>query len=226
MATIDEIRKNRLEKVKALRKAGLEPYPISASAERRQLADVAENFSKYEKEKEIIIAGRIMAIRGQGGLSFFTLQDGTGKFQGLLKKDESGEKLEQLFADLADIGDFIEASGALFTTKRGEKTLLVKNWRMLSKSLRPLPEKWHGLQDTEARYRHRYLDLLLNPDLRALFERKARFWEATREFLKRRGFLEVETPTLEITTGGAEARPFKTHHNDFDLELYLRISIG
>ncbi len=226
MATIDEIRKSRLEKVKALRKAGLEPYPISASATRLSIADVSENFSKYEKEKEIVLVGRLMAIRGQGGLTFFTLADGSGKFQGLLKKDESDEKLFQLFADLADIGDFIEASGALFTTKRGEKTLLVKNWRMLSKSLRPLPEKWHGLQDTEARYRHRYLDLLLNPDLRALFERKARFWEATREFLKRRGFLEVETPTLEITTGGAEARPFKTHHNDFDLELYLRISIG
>jgi len=104
--------------------------------------------------------------------------------------------------------------------------LLVKNWRPLSKSLRPLPEKWHGLQDAEARYRHRYLDLLLDPDLRMLFVRKAKFWEATREFLKQRGFLEVETPTLEITTGGAEARPFKTHHNDFDLDLYLRISVG
>lgn len=226
MATIDEIRKTRLKKLAILKKKGIEPYPISASADRRELADVLENFSKYEKEKEIIMAGRIMAIRGQGGLTFFTLQDGTGKFQGLLKKDESGEKLEQLFADLADIGDFIEAGGTLFVTKRGEKTLLVKNWRMLSKSLRPLPEKWHGLQDTEARYRQRYLDLLLNSDLRALFARKAKFWEATREFLKQHGFLEVETPTLEITTGGAEARPFKTHHNDFDLDLFLRISVG
>jgi len=226
MATLEEIRKNRLEKLTALRKQGIEPYPISASAQRRSLADVSENFSKYEKEKEIIIAGRIMAIRGQGGLSFFTLQDGTGKFQGLLKKDESGEVPCQSFADLADIGDFIEAGGTLFITKRGEKTLLVKNWRMLSKSLLPLPEKWHGLQDTEARYRHRYLDLLLNSDLRELFVRKAKFWEATRDFLKQHGFLEVETPTLEITTGGAEARPFKTHHNDFDLDLFLRISVG
>ena len=226
MATIDEIRKNRLEKLAILKKRGIEPYPVSASADRRQLADVAENFSKYEKEKEIIIAGRITAIRGQGGLIFFTLQDGTGKFQGLLKKDESGEAPCQFFADTADIGDFIEASGTLFITKRGEKTLLVKNWRMLSKSLLPLPEKWHGLQDAEARYRYRYLDLLLNSDLRALFSRKAKFWEATREFLKQHGFLEVETPTLEITTGGAEARPFKTHHNDFGLDLYLRISVG
>lgn len=226
MATIDEIRKIRLEKLAALKKEGLEPYPISASASRRSLADVLENFSRYEKEKEIIVVGRIMAIRGQGGLIFFTLADGSGKFQGLLKKDESGEKLFQLFAALADIGDFIEAGGTLFVTKRGEKTLLVKNWRMLSKSLLPLPEKWHGLQDAEARYRHRYLDLLLNPDLRAMFARKAKFWEATREFMKQRGFLEVETPTLEITTGGAEARPFKTHHNDFDLDLFLRISVG
>ena len=226
MATIDEIRKIRLEKLAALRRQGIEPYPISANASRRQLADVAENFSKYEKEKEIVIAGRIMAVRSQGGLIFFTLQDGTEKFQGLLKKDESGEIAFQSFAELADIGDFIEAAGSLFTTKRGEKTLLVKNWRMLSKSLRPLPEKWHGLQDAEARYRHRYLDLLLNPELRAMFARKAKFWEATREFLKQRGFLEVETPSLEITTGGAEARPFRTHHNDFDLDLYLRISVG
>src|SRR3989344_5889849 len=145
MATIDEIRKNRLEKLATLRKAGVDPYPISAGSERRQLADVVENFSKYEKEKEIIIAGRIMAIRGQGSLIFFTFQDGTGKFQGLLKKDESGEKMFQLFADTADVGDFVEVNGGLFVTKRGEKTLLVKNWRPLSKSLRPLPEKWHGL---------------------------------------------------------------------------------
>src|SRR3989344_5922199 len=107
MATIDEIRKNRLEKLAILNKRGIEPYPVSASADRRRLADVVENFSKYEKEKEIVVAGRIMAIRGQGGLTFFTLQDGTGKFQGLLKKDESGEKLFQLFADTSHIGDFI-----------------------------------------------------------------------------------------------------------------------
>ncbi|MEK7107615.1 MAG: lysine--tRNA ligase [Patescibacteria group bacterium] len=225
MATLEEIRKTRLEKLAILKKKGLEPYPISASADRRSLADVAENFSKYEK-KEIVIAGRIMAIRGQGGLIFFTLQDGSGKFQGLLKKDESGEAPFQLFAALADIGDFIEAGGTIFVTKRGGKTLLVKSWRILSKSLRPLPEKWHGLQDTEARYRHRYLDLLLNPELKTMFARKAAFWSATREFLQQQGFLEVETPTLEITTGGAEARPFKTHHNDFDLDLYLRISVG
>src|SRR3989344_2890071 len=117
MATIDEIRKNRLEKLAILKKRGIEPYPVSASADRRQLADVVENFSKYEKEKE-----------------------------------EGGKKLFQLFADTADIGDFIEANGTLFVTKRGEKTLLVKNWRMLTKSLLPLPEKWHGLQDAEARY--------------------------------------------------------------------------
>lgn len=226
MATIDEIRKIRLEKLAALRQRGIEPYPISASTARRELADVTENFSKYEKEKVIVVAGRIMAIRGQGGLTFFTLTDGSGKFQGLLKKGETDEEQFQLFTDTADVGDFVEATGALFVTQRGEKTLLVKNWRMLAKSLRPLPEKWHGLQDAEIRYRHRYLDLLLNPDLRAMFARKAAFWEATREFLKQHGFLEVETPTLEITTGGAEARPFRTHHNDFDLDLYLRISVG
>jgi lysyl-tRNA synthetase class 2 len=120
----------------------------------------------------------------------------------------------------------VEVHGSFFTTNRGEKTIEIKDWRMLSKSLLPLPEKWHGLVDIEERFRKRYLDILMNPELKDLFEKKAKFWDATRKFLKKENFLEVETPTIEVTTGGAEARPFKTHHNDFDMDVYMRISVG
>ncbi len=167
-----------------------------------------------------------MSIRGQGAIIFITLNDGTGNFQALLKKDSIGDEKFDFFNEVVDIGDFIEIYGNFFVTKRGEKTIEIKDWRMLSKSLRPLPEKWHGLQDVEERFRKRYLDILMNPEIKELFEKKAKFWDVTRNFLKKEGFLEVETPSLEITTGGAEARPFKTHHNDFDIDVYMRISVG
>ena len=167
-----------------------------------------------------------MSIRGQGAIVFITLNDGTATFQGLLKKDIIGDDKLNFWNEVVDIGDFVELQGTFFTTNRGEKTLEAKDWRMLSKSLRPLPEKWHGLTDVEERYRKRYLDILMNDDLRDLFIKKSKFWDVTRNFMKEKGFLEVETPTLETTTGGAEATPFKTHHNDYDLDVYLRISIG
>jgi len=137
-----------------------------------------------------------------------------------------GEKKFNLWNEVIDIGDFVEIQGKFFSTNRGEKTSEITDWNILSKSLRPLPEKWHGLQDVEERFRKRYLDILMNPELKELFIKKEKFWHTTREFLKKENFLEVETPTLEITTGGAEARPFKTHHNDFDIDVYMRISVG
>jgi lysyl-tRNA synthetase class 2 len=155
-----------------------------------------------------------------------TLYDGTANFQGLFKKDVLDEAKFNLFIDAIDIGDFIEVKGKFFTTKRGEKTIEVKDWSVLSKTLLPLPEKWHGLVDDDERYRKRYLDILMNPELFEIFKKKAKFWDVTRTFLKEKGFIEVETPTLEVTTGGAEANPFKTHHDDFDIDVYLRISIG
>jgi lysyl-tRNA synthetase class 2 len=172
------------------------------------------------------IAGRIMSIRGQGAIIFITLNDGTGNFQGLLKKDILGDEKFNFWNEVVDIGDFVEIEGSFFTTNRGEKTLEAKDWTMLSKSLRPLPEKWHGLTDVEERFRKRYLDILMNPELKELLEKKTKFWDAVRNFMKDRGFLEVETPTLEITTGGAEATPFKTYNEDFKLPLFLRISVG
>ena len=147
-------------------------------------------------------------------------------FQILFKKDSLDEKKFELFTKVVDLGDFIETQGSFFVTKRGEKTQEVHDWNMLTKTLLPLPEKWHGLKDDELRYRQRHLDILMNPNLKAVFKKKARFWQAARQFLISEGFTEVHTPTLELTTGGAEARPFVTHHNDFDLDMYLRISVG
>ena len=226
MSSIDEIRDARIKKLELLKSKGISPYPAESNRE-ISLKEAVDDFSVLEKNGEMKwIAGRIMSIRGQGAIVFITLNDGTASFQGLFKKDVLGDDKFVFFNEVVDIGDFIEIKGSFFTTQRGEKTLEAKDWRMLSKSLRPLPEKWHGLQDMEERFRKRYLDILMNPELKKLFEKKARFWDATRNFLKKENFLEVETPTLEITTGGAEARPFRTHHNDFDIDVYMRISVG
>jgi lysyl-tRNA synthetase, class II len=226
MSAIDEIREARVKKLELLKKSGMEPYPAEAMRE-VSLADAVTNFDKLENSKEKKwLGGRIMSLRGQGALIFITLNDGTGLFQALLKKDVLGDEKFDFFNTVVDIGDFVEVHGSFFTTKRGEKTVETEDWRMLSKSLRPLPEKWHGLQDIEERYRKRYLDILMNPEIKDFVEKKAVFWNAVREFHLKHGFLEVETPTLETTTGGADATPFKTHHNALDLDVYLRISAG
>ena len=226
MSTIGEIKAVRIKKLNILQEAGINPYPAEANRE-LSLSEAASSFEQLEKSgEEKWIAGRVMSLRGQGAIVFTTLNDGTASFQGLLKKDVIGEDKLKFFQDTVDIGDFIEIKGSFFVTKRGEQTCEAHDWRMLSKSLMPLPEKWHGLTDDDERYRKRYLDILTNPDLRELLEKKSKFWKATRDFMISEGFLEVETPTLEVTTGGAEARPFKTHHNDYDLPVYLRISVG
>lgn len=226
MSSIDEIRHARIKKLELLREKGMNPYPASAKRE-LSLKETVENFAELESSKASRwIAGRIMSIRGQGKIVFLTLNDGTALFQGLLKEDVLGTDKFNFWQEVTDIGDFVEVLGTFFVTERGEKTVEVTDWRMLSKSLRPLPEKWHGLQDPEEKLRKRYLDILMTPELKEVFEKKAKFWDATREFLKKENFLEVETPTLEVTTGGAEARPFITHHNDFDMDVYMRISVG
>ncbi|HWA32400.1 MAG TPA: lysine--tRNA ligase [Candidatus Paceibacterota bacterium] len=226
MSAIDEIREARLKKLELLKKSGVDPYPAESKRE-LSLAEAVEKFAELEKSgKEFWLAGRIMSIRGQGAIIFLTLYDGTGSFQGLLKKDTLGAGKLDFFNQVADIGDFVEVRGKFLTTKRGEKSVEASDWRMLSKSLLPLPEKWHGLQDIEERFRKRYLDILMDPEIKELLLKKAKFWETTRNFMKSKGFLEVETPTLEVTTGGAEATPFATYNEDFKLPLYLRISIG
>ena len=226
MSSIDEIRDTRIRKLKLLREKGMNPYPADSKKE-LSLQEAVSSFPALEKSKvEKWIAGRIISIREQGAIIFLTLNDGTAHFQGLLKKDMVGEEKFDFWNEVVDIGDFVEVFGIFFTTKRGEKTIEIKDWKMLSKSLLPLPEKWHGLQDVEERFRKRYLDILMDPEAKELLVKKMKFWDTTRAFMKERGFLEVETPTLEVTTGGAEATPFKTYNEDFKLSLYLRISIG
>lgn len=222
MASFEELRDTRIAKLKKLQEAGLDPYPAKVHYD-HTLAQVKESF---KDGKTVSLVGRIMAIRGQGAILFAVIYDGTERFQIVFKKDVLDEKLFSLFTDAVDIGDFISATGDLFTTQRGEQSVLVKDWVMATKAIAPLPDKWHGLQDTDERYRKRYLDLLMNTELRDLLIKKSKFWDVTRTFMKENGFLEVETPTLEVTTGGAEATPFKTHHNDYDLDVYLRISVG
>ena len=223
MSSFEELRNTRIEKLKLLEKAGMDPYP-AISRRDYSISEVISDFEKISKKKSVYLTGRIMAIRGQGGLVFLNINDGTGNFQGLLKKDEMDEKVFDLFQDTVDIGDFIEINGKLFVTKRGEKTLQVVDWKILTKSLRPLPEKWHGIQDEEGKLRKRYLDIIFNKDTKDTIEKRAKFFSSMRQFLADRNFMEVDTPVLENTAGGAEARPFVTHYNAYDTDVYLRIS--
>lgn len=226
MSSLEELRTIRLEKLELLKKAGMDPYPVSVPRD-HCLADARANFAEYEKSGKVVnLAGRIMAIRGQGAILFVVIDDGKSTFQAVFKKDMLDQQLFQLFNDAIDIGDIISVTGTCFITNKGEQSILVRSWTIASKSLLPLPEKWHGITDPDERLRKRYLDFIMDPEARAVFYKKAKFWDKTREILKGEGFLEVETPTLETTTGGAEATPFKTHHNDYDLPVYLRISVG
>jgi len=226
MASLEEIREARLKKLEKLRSQNINPYPAKVPRD-FAVAEFKKDFESLEKSgREVSLAGRVMNVRGQGAILFVVLFDGTEKIQAIFKKDEMDEAAFSLFVDTADIGDFISISGKAMKSKTDEESLFVSSWLMATKSLLPLPEKWAGLQDVDERYRKRYLDLLNNQELRDLLYKKAKFWDATRTFLKKEGFLEVETPTLEVTTGGAEAEPFKTHLNDLDLDVYLRISVG
>lgn len=226
MSSLEEIRTERLKKLQILKDKGINPYPAKVNRS-HEIISVLKNFPDLENEKKTItIVGRVMIVRGQGAIMFVVLQDATGRLQAVFKEDSISAEFFQLFKDVVDSGDFIEATGTLFVTQRGEQSLLVESWQMITKSLLPLPDKYHGLQDEEERLRKRYLDLLGRDELREMFKRKEKFWDVTRDFMKTQGFTEVETPTLELTTGGAEARPFSTHHNDFDIDVFLRISVG
>jgi lysyl-tRNA synthetase class 2 len=221
---IEEIRKIRLRKSKAIEKAGILVYP-GRTKRTHTISEALKDFSKLERsKKEVILAGRVRSLREHGGSTFLHIEDGIGKIQAYFRKDRTGERGYQFFLDNFDIGDFIEIRGALFKTKRGEKTIEVSDFKMLAKSLLPLPEKWHGLKDTEERFRKRYLDLIFNPEVKKKFEIRSQIIREIREFLEKEGFLEVETPILQPIYGGAKASPFKTYLNALDLNLYLRIS--
>lgn len=216
-----QIRLNRLNNVK---KAHLNPYP-KESFRSHEVGAVLEQFSSLEKKSgKISLTGRLRAVRLHGGSCFAALEDNSGRIQIYFKKDELGEKDYSFFNDSFDIGDFIQAEGALFKTQRGEKTLLVKKFRMLSKALLPLPEKWHGLTDTEQRFRKRYLDLLANQEVKKIFIIRAKIIQFIREYFAKEGFIEVDTPVLQTVASGAIAKPFKTYHNALETDMYLRIA--
>jgi lysyl-tRNA synthetase class 2 len=223
MSNFDEIRQARLTKLELLKEKGIDPYPADSHAT-HTVAELSDAFTLLaEQTASVTLVGRVMSFRSQGGLIFFDLFDGTGKFQSLLKKD-TAEAAFDLFYEAADIGDFVEVTGTLFVTKRGQQTIEVASWRMLAKSMRPLPEKWAGLQDTEERFRRRYLDALMSEEVRTRFYTRSRIISAIRKVLDGAGYLEVETPALQPLYGGASAEPFTTHHNALDIDLYLRIS--
>lgn len=220
---LDNIRQERIKKIDHLQKMGINPFPIKVTRD-FSIAEIIKNFSKLSRRrKPLFLAGRILAIRSHGGSVFCDFTDGSEKFQALFKKDILKETFS-LFEETADIGDFLELKGNLFLTKRKEKTIQVLSWRVISKSLRPLPEKWHGLQDIEERFRKRYLDILMNDGIKDKFLLRSRIISEIRFFLNQEGFIEVETPILHPLAGGATAEPFVTHHNALDTDLYLRIA--
>ncbi|PWT86592.1 MAG: lysine--tRNA ligase [Acidobacteria bacterium] len=210
----------RRKKLDALRAKGIEPFGAGFDVS----GSIAELCEKFREGETVRAAGRITAHRNMGKSHFLDLRDATGRIQIYIHAKEVGPELIDLFR-LLDIGDFIGVEGTCFVTKSGEPTLKVRAFQLLAKSLRPLPEKWHGLQDIEARYRQRYLDLLTNERSRSVFEKRIAIIRETRRFFEEHGFLEVETPILQTVAGGAAAEPFRTHHKALGLDLYLRIAL-
>ncbi len=226
MASLEEIKQARIEKLHKLESAGMNPYPAHTNQD-FEISEVIKNFTKLSKTKtkQYSLVGRVLSLRPQGGLVFFHFSDGTGKFQALLKKGENiTDEDFDLFVDTVDIGDFVEVKGTLFVTKREEKTVQVHTWRMLSKSLRPLPEKWHGLTDIEERFRKRYLDTLMSDEVKERFLLRSKVIRLIRDFYNDSGYIEVDVPTLQPLAGGATAQPFKTHHNALDVDFFLTIA--
>ncbi len=223
----ERIMEERLRKIAALEASGLELFPSSS----RATHTVAEVLGLIDEGKApepgkgegVCLAGRMMAINSFGKSAFVRFRDRTGLLQAYVRKDKVGDEAYSIFKQL-DVGDFIETRGGMFQTKTGEWTLLAEEIRLLSKAFRPLPEKFHGLKDPEKRYRKRYLDLIMNADVREIFIKRSKAVQAIREFLLKRGFMEVETPMMQPVPGGAEARPFVTHHNALDMDLFLRIA--
>lgn len=227
MASIEELRDTRIKKIQLLKEAGMDSYPASVSCD-YSVSEIKNKFEELSKElgnKNISTVGRVMITRGQGAILFVVLQSGSIRFQAVLKKDELKEELFDLFVATVDNGDYIEIKGSLFVTVRGEQSILIKDWRMATKSLLPLPDKWHGLQDVEETYRKRYLDLLMDKEVYDRFYFRSKVVLAIREFFYKKDFIEIETPILQNQAGGAMAKVFETHHNDYDMPMVLRIAL-
>jgi len=226
MAEIDNLISQRKQKLEELRKMGIDPYPQGFSPS-HSIDKVREKYGALKMEKKteetISVVGRIMSLRRMGKASFAHIKDGTGKLQIYIREDVMGERNYQLFRKF-DIGDFVGVTGKVFFTKTGELSIQVEDLTLLAKSLRPLPEKWHGLKDIETRYRQRYLDLVVSEQVKDVFLTRSLIIKAIRKYLDNLGFLEVETPMMQSIVGGAAARPFLTYHQALDMELYLRIS--
>ena len=223
---LDDLIAERRKKLTMIHNAGLDPYPARV-ARTHAVGDALVGFAALAKSgKAVSLAGRLRSMRDQGKIIFADIADESGQIQIVLKEDTlTGTHDLEFWRSVLDLGDFVSATGVLFETKRGEKSVEVHELQMAAKSLLPLPDKWAGLEDEDVRLRKRYLDLIATPELRELFRKKMIFWETFREFFKKEGFLEVETPVLEALPGGAEAEPFKTHHNALDTDFYLRISL-
>ncbi|MBU0958110.1 MAG: lysine--tRNA ligase [Nanoarchaeota archaeon] len=227
MSRQDEIVNERKRKIKTLRDLGINPYPNRYDVKNKS-GELQEKYKKLKNEgkskDKVKVAGRLMTLRDLGKIAFGTLQDGTGKVQIVLQEKETPGKVFDFFKKFIDSGDHVGVEGSIFRTKRGELSVLVKEITILSKSILPLPEKWHGLQDKEERYRKRYLDLIMNPGVKEVFVKRQKIVEAIREFLFEKGYVEVQTPILQPIYGGTSAKPFESKLNALDMKVYMRIS--
>ncbi len=222
-----EIKKLRIDKIQRLKEVGMEAYPDPAETKpSATLKEVVDNFSDWEKEeKELNLVGRIITKRGAGKISFANIFDGTENFQVVLQADILGKDKMKIFDKLFDMGDFANFSGTLFKTQKGQESLKVSDFKMAGKTLLPMPEKWHGLSDKEEKYRKRYLDLISDKSTFKRFKLRASIISEIRKILDEKGFLEVETPILQSQASGAMAETFNTHHNDYNMDMVLRISL-